>query len=141
METDLPINEEAANSRKGAASGSAFTIHDLKCGNILNYDTGEEGIAPTVIDWQDLQWLTEDTKGFNLVHSPIKLSKDIIEKIGFKILEAGRQDHFRWEYRNIKGHFYKNKGFYIKNFSGKMDYFHELQNFYYSITGVMLSLN
>ena len=64
-------------------SGSAFSIHDLKCGNILNYDTAEGEILPTVIDWQDLKWLTEDPKGFNLVHSPIPLTEELILKFGF----------------------------------------------------------
>ena len=60
-------------------SGSAFSIHDLKCGNILNYDTAEGEILPTVIDWQDLKWLAEDPKGFNLVHSPIRLDEDNVK--------------------------------------------------------------
>ena len=64
------MSNEATNpaSCQTAVSGSAFSIHDLKCGNILNYDTSEGEILPTVIDWQDLKWLTEDPKGFNLVH-------------------------------------------------------------------------
>ena len=66
-----------------AVSGSAFSIHDLKCGNILNYDTAEGEILPTVIDWQDLKWLTEDPKGFNLVHSGIRLDDDNVRKLGF----------------------------------------------------------
>lgn len=33
-----------------AVSGSAFSIHDLKCGNLLNYDTSEGEILTIVID-------------------------------------------------------------------------------------------
>lgn len=62
------------------ASGSAISIHDLKCGNILNYATAEGEILPTVIDWQHLKWLTEDPKGFNLVHSGIRLTEEIMLK-------------------------------------------------------------
>ena len=37
------MSNEATNpaSCQTAVSGSAFSIHDLKCGNILNYDTAE----------------------------------------------------------------------------------------------------
>ena len=63
-------------------SGSAFSLHDLKCGNVLNYYTAEGEILPTVIDWQDLKWLTEDPKGFNLVHSPIPLTEEHLKKFG-----------------------------------------------------------
>ena len=36
-------------SCQAAVSGSAFSIHDLKCGNILNYDTAEGEILPLIL--------------------------------------------------------------------------------------------
>jgi hypothetical protein len=113
----------------------------LKCGNILNYDTAEGEILPTVIDWQDLKWLTEDPKGFNLVHSSIRLDVDIVKKLGF--------DYFHKHNLGYKG---ESEYLFLSDWLGVIEVFyggksleiyfvHELQNFYYSITGVMLSLS
>ena len=88
-------NNETAQLGIGAVSGSAFSIHDLKCGNFLNYDTAEGEILPTVIDWQDLKWLTEDSKGFNLVHSPIPLTEEWLLKFGFSLSILGATITFK----------------------------------------------
>ena len=56
---------------------------ELRIGNILNYDTAEGEILPSVIDWQDLKWISEDTKGFNLVHSAIPLTEEWLLRFGF----------------------------------------------------------
>ena len=135
--------------RKTDVSGSAFSIHDLKCGNVLNYDTREGEILPTVIDWQDLKWLTENPKGFNLVHSPVKTTIPLLQKLGFK-----KDSKYDWvietkdfvvlvyhdpnwdDFDNGKGCFLFTGG-YSLNFK----YVHELQNLYYCLTGVMLSLS
>ena len=124
-----------------AVSGSAFSIHDLKCGNILNYDTAEGEIFPTVIDWQDLKWLTEDPKGFNLVHSGIRLDDDNVRKLGF--------DYF---HKHNLGYGGESEDLFLSDWNGYIEIFyrghpveiyfvHELQNLHYSLTGVMLSLS
>jgi hypothetical protein len=102
-------------------SNSSFSLHDLRCGNILNYDTAEGEILPTVIDWQDLKWLTEDPKGFNLVHSPIPLTAEYLKKFGFS--DGDYKDR------------YKSDEIFIK-----IEYVHELQNLYFDLTGEWLSL-
>jgi len=140
--------------QKTSFSGSAFSLHDLKCGNVLNYDTAEGEILPTVIDWQGLKWLTEDPKGFNLVYSPIPLTEELILNFGFSdkdykngyigkdfkssgmILDFVLSKPFqKGEWQNV----------YTFDFEGhrfiKFEFVHELQNFYYSITGVMLYLS
>jgi len=136
------MSNEANNpaSCQTAVSGSAFSIHDLKCGNILNYDTSEGEILPTVIDWQDLKWLTEDPKGFNLVHSPIFLNSEWLEKLGFDKIENSKH-----KVRvDLDGDvFVKHQMTYMLNwqFVTKIKYVHELQNLHYSLTGEMLSLS
>ena len=139
------MSNEATNpaSCQTAVSGSAFSIHDLKCGNILNYDTAEGEILPTVIDWQALKWLTEDPKGFNLVHSPIPLTEDHLRLFGaienqnywligdIELAWITTDEHFEMEWQTPY-HSWKIKPF---------KYLHELQNFYYCLTGVMLSLS
>ena len=136
---------EAQNpaSCQTAVSGSAFSIHDLKCGNILNYDTAEGEILPTVIDWQDLKWLTEDHKGFNLVHSPIPLTENHLRTFGaiehqnywllgdLELAWITTDEHFEMEWQTPY------QSWKIKPFK----FVHELQNFYYCLTGVMLSLS
>lgn len=121
-------------------SGSGFSIHDLKCGNILNYDTAEGDILPTVIDWQDLKWLSEDPKGFNLVHSPIFLNGEWLEKLGFDKIE---NETHKVRVGLDGDDFIKNQMTYQFNrqFVCKVKYVHELQNLHYSLTGVMLSLS
>ena len=132
-----------------AVSGSAFSIHDLKCGNILNYYTAEGEILPTVIDWQYLKWITEDPKGFNLVHSPLKITIDVLRKIGFK-----KDSKYDWviEKKDFQVLVYHDPNWdTIDNGKGcfmfpgghciNFQYVHELQNLYYCLTGVMLSLS
>ena len=137
-----------------AVSGSAFSIHDLKCGNILNYDTAEGEILHTVIDWQDLKWLTEDPKGFNLVHSPIPLTEEWLLKFGFSDKDY-KKGYIGKDFKSggMILDFVLSKPFskgewnntYTFDFDGhrfsKMEFVHELQNFYYCLTGVMLSLS
>jgi hypothetical protein len=117
-------------------SGSAFSLHDLRCGNVLNYDTAEGEILPTVIDWQDLKWLTEDPKGFNLVHSGIRLTEGTVEKLGFDVIQEGwlGLNKFTW---NVYDRGLRYNGQHL----GEPDYIHDLQNIYYCLTGVMLSLS
>lgn len=120
--------------------GSAFSIHDLKCGNILNYYTAEGDILPTVIDWQDLKWLTEDPKGFNLVHSPIYLDNEWLEKLGF---DKTQNETHKVRVGLDGDDFIKHQMTYQFNrqFVCKLKYVHELQNLHYSLTGEMLSLS
>ena len=51
-------------------------INELKLETFLNYDTSEGDTLPTKIDWQDLKWLDEDAKGFNLVHTQYQLTNN-----------------------------------------------------------------
>lgn len=136
----MSIEKQNPTSCQTAVSGSAFSIHDLKCGNILNYDTAEGEILPTVIDWQDLKWLAEDPKGFNLVYSPVYLSGEWLEKLGFDKIE---NETHKVRVGLDGDDFIKNQMTYQFNrqFVCKVKYVHELQNLHYSLTGVMLSLS
>ena len=136
------MSNEVTNpaSCQTAVSGSAFSIYDLKCGNILNYDTAEGEILPAVIDWQDLKWLSEDPKGFNLVHSPIYLSGEWLEKLGF---DKTQNEAHKVRVGLNGNDFIKNQMTYQFNdqFIWKVKHVHELQNLHYSLTGEMLSLS
>jgi len=58
--------------------------NQLRIGNILNYQLEESTLVPTRIDWQDLKQLTEDPKGFNLVHKPIPITEEWLLRFGFE---------------------------------------------------------
>lgn len=144
MKENISNEKQNEQSCKTGVSGSAFSIHDLKCGNILNHDTAEGEILPTVIDWKDLKWLTEDPKGFNLVHSPIKLTNEMLLSFGFKDegthLQLNLANNWCYEwFDNLLGFSLckRNKGLKL----GIIKYVHELQNLHYSFTGEMLSLS
>lgn len=87
-------------------------LNELRCGNTVNYFTEEGDYIPTVIDWQHLKWLTEDPKGFNLVHLPIQITDEWL-------LEFGLIKKVKTEYQ----------------VSIPLEYIHELQNLYFDLTG------
>lgn len=147
MSTEDNLKNETANDGKPPVSGSAVSIHDLKCGNILNYHTPEGEILHTVIDWKAIKWLTEDPKGFNLVHSPIEISADLLKRLGFN--KSGLSNN--WYYTGNALCFYVKEGVDIdEGLSGylyyegtfcQIKYLHQLQNLYCAVSGVMLSLS
>lgn len=125
---------------------SDISIHDLKCGNILNYHTSEGDVLPTIIDWHDLKWLTEDPEGFNLVHSPIPLTEEWLADFNF---ENTYRSEFRLKFDHITHQEigfdfscvgYKSmEGFRFYGHYIKIQCVHQLQNLFYCLTGVMLS--
>ena len=54
---------------------------ELRIGNILSYNTGEEneGWIDCVIDHEDIKWCAENPESFNNVHRPILLDKKIFD--------------------------------------------------------------
>lgn len=129
--------------RQANVIASAFSLHDLKCGNILNYDTGEEGIAPTVIDWQDLKWLDENPEDFNKYHSPMLLTEDLLYKFGaIRNRDYWLLDKIELSWITTDEHFEMEWQTPYQSWSIlPIKYVHELQNLYYCFSGVMLSLS
>ena len=122
--------------------------NELRIGSILNYLTAEGDICLATIDCQDLKWLNEDPKGFNMVHSVIELTPEWLIKFGF---EEKERDHsiiyfiginfvtndYLFDITWIEGYsypFYRNGYFEIK-------YVHQLQNLYFALTGEELEVN
>lgn len=122
--------------------------NELRIGSVINYTTDEGDILPSVMDWQDIKWIQEDAKGFNLVHSPIDLTEEILLKCGFS--KDGYKNGFLgkdFKSGNIiidfvlcepfkKGEFNK---FYSHDLEGykyvEIQYLHQLQNLYFALTG------
>ncbi len=116
--------------------------NDLRIGNVLYYETPEGETEPIVIHWQHIKWITDNPIQFNLVHSPIELTIDILERWG----AIEKQHHWflddidlAWittdEYFEIEW-YTPSKGWKIKSFK----YAHDLQNFYFAITGKEITL-
>ena len=124
----------------------------LRIGNLLNYDTGEDGILITVIDWQDLRLISECEDKFNLGHQPIELTDEWLSTFGFS--DKDYKDGYIGKDFKSGGmilDFVLSKPFskgewndtYTFNFEGHrflpIKYVHELQNFYFAVTGEELS--
>jgi hypothetical protein len=102
---------------------------DLRVRNLLNYHTAEGDILPSKMDWQDFKWIDEDEKGFNLVHSPILITDELLINAGAK---------------KIGENSYNLNGMQINFTDGKwIEYVHQmeltgihhLQNVFYFTTG------
>ena len=101
--------------------------NEIRVGNYLNYQTAEGDIMLTVIDWQDIKWISEDPKGFNLVHDPIPITEDWLLKLGF---ENSDPVLIQNNYGDL---------IYLSDFLNTI-YIHQLQNFYFALTGEELNL-
>ena len=110
-------------------------INDLRTGNILSYKT-DEGDMYASIDWQDLKWLTEDSVNFNLAHSAIPLTEDMLLKLGYNLsdLESGKILVVGESFDNVIGYVIKSltSSIVIKTI-------HQLQNLYFALKGEELN--
>lgn len=112
-------------------------VNELRIGNILNYTTAENDIILTDLEWQDIQWISEDEEGFNLANKPIKLTEDWLLYFGF----SGKDNFtdYNLQTDNLK-FYYGNNDLTIAEFefghaiSVKIEYVHQLQNIYFALT-------
>ena len=132
-----------------------LSIHDLKCGSIVDYDTRDEqkGLEYMVINWKHLKIITEKQDEFNFFYFPRILSEYWMGEFGFKPGNGNQYNKWIDEYENTSLFVELNDdgdkvlllGICInqKNVwtSSRIKYVHELQNLYHSITGIMLTLN
>jgi hypothetical protein len=124
---------------------------ELRIGNLVNYITAEGDVLTSTIDWQDLKWLSEDEKGFNLVHNLIPLTEDFLLKFGFE--NIGEYNHIDLDGVESFSERFK-KGditfwFHLGNFSYcsidtfidcNIEHINQLQNLYFALTGEELTL-
>ena len=121
-----------------------ITINELRTGNLLWYDTAEGDILTTSIDWQDLKWLDEDPKGFNLVHTAITLTEEWLVKMGLKP-EDGKFKTTNWsglffEYSS-QWHLKRSTNNGIIDICYGFEHVHQLQNLYFALIGDELIIN
>ena len=118
-------------------------VEHLKSGNILQFFIGEEGCEweYTKIDWQDIKWCQEKNANFNKFHKGIEITKDLLKQTDFQL----QSECFCFWQNSAWGIEKTTKGewaiTYMGEFSGKfVKYFHQLQNFYFELSGSMLEL-
>jgi len=126
------------------ANGIIFSVHDLKWGNILNYDTGLCGVLSTVINWKDLKLLSENPDEFNKCHYPKPLTEDVLKQFG----AMDNNGNYLWLLGDIELSWITTDEYFEFEYQTQnlpwrvlpLRYVHELQNLYHSLTGEMLSL-
>lgn len=86
----------------------------LRPGNILLYDTGE-GIFPTVIDWEDLKWLSEAPQDFWNNHQGCPTTEKWLLAAGFKYQDRdiNRSDKVKKRFY-ISDHFGEHSEFWLE---------------------------
>ena len=119
--------------------------HELRIGNLVNYQTAEGDILVARIDWQDLKWISKDEKGFNIAHSAIPLTEEWLLKFGFEEYEFedeifgyvlndfGYVNEFQFRIRI----FIDFEGILIQK---PIKFVHQLQNLYFALTGEELTI-
>ena len=113
--------------------------NELRIGNKVNYQTAEGDILPNTIDWQDLKWLSEGEKGFNLCHSPIPLTEEWLVRLGFE--KSSDNNYYKGGKFTIYNRF-GNFGLIGGSLSWKeFKHVHKLQNLYFALTGEELTQN
>ena len=121
---------------------------ELRIGNTIYYETEHGDLITHTVDIDSLIWLSEDEKGFNLVHTPITLTEELIIKLGGEIeilyqnepLEAHRLKFGRIQGFNL---FYNHISDItpLGPYNVPVKYLHEFQNLYYTLKNQELEIN
>lgn len=150
------LTNEAENqpSCLGTVSGSALSPFDFKKGNIL-FDTKMKSIF-TIDTFNNHGVRTRYPWGGSIfldiaLISPVNLTDELLLKLGFENVVIDSQESILGFTKKYKGKYcdyfsdldiQKNENYYfIDSFDFNFKYVHELQNFYYCITGVMMYLS
>ena len=130
---------------------------ELRIGNYLNYTATEHDVLLAKIDWQDLKWLTEDEKGFNLVHKPIQLTTEWLLDFGLEkehefysfgrfTLWSNTENLNDWSLRYNPQHKVPIEAYgdcclidAVVTIVESVKYVHQLQNLYFSLTNKELT--
>jgi hypothetical protein len=118
---------------------------DLRIGNIIYYQSSEDGLLPNIVDWDDLKWLSENPASFNETFKPIPISWVTLLKLGWEINHDGGVFHIlsknvgEWGLFLISsdgcGLHYEHRN---ASFSTDIHYYHQLENLFYFTTGQYL---
>ncbi len=127
-------------------------ITDFRIGNLIHYfSEGENSVIS--VNTGTLQWMQDDNKQFNMVHSPIDLTEEWLVNFGFVIDDSqygiawnnGHEWHsiYLVPYENGIASVIKTHGVgterNIMNLC-EIKYVHQLQNLYFALTGEELKI-
>lgn len=122
-----------------------FKETELRIGNVIYYQSSEDGWLPSKMDWQDLKWLSENPTSFNETFSPIPINFLVLEKLGWTVLHDGGDFHLLSKNVGEWGVFLitaDSNGLHYehRNQSCGIDikYYHQLENVFYFTTGKFL---
>lgn len=102
---------------------------ELRIGNTIYYETEHGDLITHTVDIDSLIWLSEDEKGFNLVHTPITLTEELLIERGFDLNSIINHA--------IKGNVVLScfRGVWaFKHTGSELNHLHELENIYYDLT-------
>ena len=106
---------------------------DLRIGNVIYYQSSEDGLLPNIVDWQDLKWLSENPDNFNETFKPIPISWVTLLKLGWQINYDGGVYHLLSKSVGEWGYEHRNASCGID-----IEYYHQLENIFYFTTGKYL---
>lgn len=118
----------------------------FRYGNLIYYKSTEDGWLPNALDWQDFKWMEENPQSFWEAFAPIPLNRKTFSATWYEPKNETCID-CEWAFP-FPSYCYvplsqDSNGIYYYNCSGlftKIEWFHELQNLYYSITGEELHI-
>ena len=118
---------------------------ELRVGNALNYVTSEGNTVISIMDWKDIKWISEDPKGFNLVHSPIFITNEILIEVGFEDISSSierifKRGNFNWFSSSNEIIIEFDNGLNGYDFYSGCKHFHKLQNLFFEIKGEELKI-
>ena len=113
---------------------------DLRIGNLVYYQTSEDGLLPNVIDWEDIRQCVEHPESFNESYKGIPMNWALCEAIGLSFEDHG--DHGIWKgtigewgmfdlYHDSNGFFWSPNS----TMGIQCKYFHQFENALYYNTG------
>lgn len=137
----LPTGKHAGVCER-KVSKTMITENEIRSGNILNYQSAEGDILQCTINWQDIKWCVEDPKGFNIAHSPVPITEQVLKDCGFEAKkstshsEGKPKDYYCYSllgftYNDIQKTWW-NKNLLLTN---PPKYMHQLQNLIFATTG------
>ena len=118
---------------------------DLRIGNVIYYQSSEDGLLPNIVDWEDLKWLSEKPDNFNEIFKPIPVSWVTLLKLGWEINHDGGDFHLLSKNVGEWGLFIitsDGNGLHYEHRNASCDidieYYHQLENIFYFTTGKYL---
>ena len=134
---NLHISQHSSNEMLPAA---------FRYGNLIYYKSSEDGWLPNALDWPDFKWMEENPQSFWEAFAPIPLNSKTFSATWYEQKNESCID-CEWNFP-FPSYCYvplqqDSNGIFYYNCSGlftKIEYFHELQNLYYSITGEELTI-